>query len=266
MKKTIARNDRMTLGTDKNGVKPLPLVTLGRLMPVLGLAAVLGPLAVQAQGTAAPAAVAVPAPAASSATPTSATPTAATTAKWGEGVLEREFLIKLRTFLETDPFDFKRFESAFGAPLEATPLNGPYSDGGWGIGSVRYVHPFGPTFNNRSRGGVYWSFNPSRNSSYLSMDFVKMPPAGKRDGDGLPCMTPELIKEVFAAKWVGTTTYTDFSPMYPGRLPYPIPANQIFRWLPDTSEEVFLVYQLNEICVPGLTAAFKKLPPHPATR
>ena len=44
----------MTLGTDKKGLKPLPVVTLGRLMPVLGLAAVLGPLAVQAQGTAAP--------------------------------------------------------------------------------------------------------------------------------------------------------------------------------------------------------------------
>ncbi len=54
MKKNIARNDRMTLGTDKKGLKPLPVVTLGRLMPVLGLAAVLGPLAVQAQGTVAP--------------------------------------------------------------------------------------------------------------------------------------------------------------------------------------------------------------------
>ena len=44
----------MTTGIDKKGLKPLPVVTLGRLMPVLGLEAVLGPLAVQAQGTAAP--------------------------------------------------------------------------------------------------------------------------------------------------------------------------------------------------------------------
>lgn len=256
----------MTLGTDKKGLKPLPVATLGRLMLVLGLAAVLGPLAVQAQGTAVPAAVAVPAPAASSVTPTSATPTAATTAKWGEGVLEREFLIKLRTFLETDPFDFKRFATLFEIELELSPPTAPYPDGSWGVGDVRVKRPFGMAFENRSRGGVKWNFSPSRNSSYVRMEFVKMPPAGKRDGDGLPCMTPELIREVFAAKWVGTTTYTDFSPMYPGRLPYPIPANQIFRWLPDTPEQVFLVYQLNEICVPGLTAAFKKLPPHPATR
>jgi hypothetical protein len=29
MKKTIARNDRMTLGTDKKGLKPLPVASLG---------------------------------------------------------------------------------------------------------------------------------------------------------------------------------------------------------------------------------------------
>lgn len=255
----------MTLGTGKRGLKPLPLAPLGRLMPVLGLAAVLGPLAVQAQGTAAPAAVAVSAPAASSVTPTSATPTAATTAKWGEGVLEREFLIKLRTFLETDPFDFKAMNALLGN-MEVVPKDGPYPDGSWVFRTVRTREPLGGEYGNRGPGGANFAWNHLRTGSYLRLEFVKMPPAGKRDGDGLPCMTPELIKEVFAAKWVGTTTYTDFSPMYPGRLPYPIPANQIFRWLPDTPEQVFLVYQLNEICVPGLTAEFKKLPPHPAVR
>lgn len=255
----------MTMGTAQKGLKPLPVATLGRLMQSLGLAAALGPLAVQAQGTAAPAADAVSAPVASSAA-TTATPTVAATAKWGEGVLEREFLIKLRTFLETDPFDFKAFEAAIGVGFKADPPDGPHPDRSWGMDETRRVLPFGQTFNNRSRGGVRWSFDPGRNSAYLRLEFVKMPPAGKRDGDGLPCMTPELIKEVFAAKWVGTTTYTDFSPMYPGRLPYPIPANQIFRWLPDTPDELGLSYLVDRTCVPALAVSTQRIPPHPATK
>jgi len=263
MKKTIARNDRMTLGTDQKGLKPLPVAPLGRLMQALGLAAVLGPLAVQAQGTAAPAAVAVSAPAASAATPTSATPTVATTPKWGEGVLEREFLIKLRTFLATDPFDFKRFESAFGVPLEATPPNGPYSDGGWGIGSVRYVHPFGPTFNNRSRGGVYWSFNPSRNSSYVRMEFVKMPPAGKRDGDGLPCMTPELVEQVFDQGWGERTTRYREIRVY--LVTTQVPAGKSTKWMAGTPQEVWMSYPL-ETCIPRMSFSFTRMPAYPTTK
>lgn len=241
-----------------------------RPLGLCAIALLMGALSVHAQSPSPASGIAPSLASAASATaparPATGPASIATAPRWGDGVLEREFLIKLRTFLETDPFDFKAFEAAFVVPLIPSPPTETYSDGSWSIGSERYVQPFGPTFNNRSRGGVLWAFNPRHDSYNLRMEFVKMPPVGKRDGDGLPCLTPEMIKEVFSTGWVGTTTYTDFAPAYPGRLPYPIPSNQIFRWQPDTLEQVRLVYRLNEICVPGLTVGFKKLPPHPATR
>ena len=129
--------------------------------------------------------------------------------KWGEGVQELDFLRKLRVFLETDPFDFKAFELVFGVGFNPDPPNGPNPGGSWGMNETRRAFPFGQTFNNRSVGGVRWSFDSSRNTSYVAMEFVKMPPAGKREGDGLPCIRPEQIKQVFDDGWVGETSYRE---------------------------------------------------------
>ena len=253
----------MMLGTNEKGLKPLPVATLGRLMQSLGLAAVLGPLAVQAQGTAAPAADAVSAPAAIAVTTNAVTPTVATTPKWGEGVLEREFLIKLRTFLEADPFDFKAFEAAIGVGFKADPPDGPHPDRSWGMDETRRVLPFGQTFNNRSRGGVRWSFDPGRNSAYLRLEFVKMPPAGKRDGDGLPCMTPELVEQVFDQGWGERTTPYREIRVY--LVTTQVPAGKSAKWMAGTPQEVWMSYPL-ETCIPRMFFSFARLPLHPTTK
>lgn len=186
----------------------------------------------------------------------------ALTPKWGEGLLELDFLRKLREFLETDPFDFKAFEAAFGVPLEAYPPTAQFPEGGWGIGSVRFKHPFGMTFNNRSRGGVYWSFSPTRNTSYVAMEFVKMPPAGKREGDGLPCIRPEQIKQVFDDGWVGETSYREIRVHMVTTL---VPGQQGYKWRAETPQEVWMNYPI-ESCVPRLSVSFKRLPQHPAVK
>ena len=252
----------MMLGTNEKGLKPLPVATLGRLMQSLGLAAVLGPLAVQAQGTAAPAADAVSAPAAIAVTTNAVTPTVATTPKWGEGVLEREFLIKLRTFLEADPFDFKAMNALLGN-MEVAPKDGPYPDGSWVFRTVRTREPLGGEYGNRGPGGANFAWNHLRTGSYLRLEFVKMPPAGKRDGDGLPCMTPELVEQVFDQGWGERTTRYREIRVY--LVTTQVPAGKSAKWMAGTPQEVWMSYPL-ETCIPSMSFSFTRMPPYPTTK
>jgi hypothetical protein len=193
--------------------------------------------------------------------PVPAAPAVRAEAKWGEGVLELDFLRKLRVFLETDPFDFKAFELVFGVGFNPDPPNGPNPGGSWGMNETRRAFPFGQTFNNRSVGGVRWSFDSSRNTSYVAMEFVKMPPAGKREGDGLPCITPEQIKQVFENGWVGETAYREIRMHLVTTL---VPGQQSYKWRAETPQEAWMNYPI-ESCVPRLSVSFRRLPPHPAS-
>lgn len=207
-----------------------------------------------------------PAAAASAVTPARLATAPASTAiapRWGDGVLEREFLVKLRTFLETDPFDFKGFEATFGVRLEVNPSDRPYPDGGWSIGNVRYGYPFGQTFNNRTRGGAYWAFDPGRNSAYLSMEFAKMPPAGKGDRDGQPCMTPELVEQVFDQGWSERTTR--YREIRVHLATTQVPGGKSAKWMAGTPQQVWMSYPL-ETCIPRMFFSFSRLPPYPTTK
>lgn len=204
-----------------------------------------------------------PVPAASAVTPARPPTGPASTAiapRWGDGVLEREFLVKLRKFLETDPFDFKGFEVAFGVRLEANPPDRPYPDGGWSIGNVRYGYPFGQTFNNRTRGGAYWAFDPGRNSAYLSMEFVKVA-FGDHEKLHLPCLTMDQFMDVFEAPgWTNgylILRYADGLPVYGPRQFQTKAANGVaVRFIP----------QGGGGCSPYLSVNFDRLRPHPASK
>ena len=92
------------------------------------------------------------------------------------------------------------------------------------------------------------------------MEFVKMPPAGKREGDGLPCITMDHFAAVLdTPRWTNAYSilrYSDGIPVY---------GSKEYKTISDTGVTVRLSPNPGGGCSPYLYIIFDRLPPHPAS-
>lgn len=234
-----------------------------RPLGLCAIALLMGALSVHAQSPS-PGSGIAPSPAsAASATaparPATGPASIATAPRWGDGVLEREFLIKLRTFLETDPFDMKALSGLLGE-LRVVPPNAPFPDGSWYARTVRVKDPLGGEYGNRGPGGAMFAYAHDRSSSYLRMEFVKVA-FGDHEKSHRPCLTTDQFMEVFDAPgWTNgylILRYADDLPVYGPRQ---------FQTTAASGVAVRFIPQGGGGCSPYLTIDFDRLPLHPATR
>lgn len=183
--------------------------------------------------------------------------------EWGQGVLEAEFLTKLRLFLERDPLDFKEFERVFGVRLEVHPKEGPYPDGSWGIHAVGPIPPpFGREFRGRGYGPSY-SFIPTRDEKYLRIELLKPPPRGWTPESKLPCIKPEVVAAAFeGTEWLKTVTYGERR-VHLAVAAYPI--SESYRYRQGTPDHIWLSISVDHECVPYLFVSTDRIASHPAT-
>lgn len=177
--------------------------------------------------------------------------------EWGQGVLEAEFLTKLRLFLERDPLDYKEFERVFGVKLEVHPKEGPYHDGSWGIHAVG---PIPPPFGREFRGGGYgptYSFIPGRSSNTLRIELVKPPPRGWTQESKLPCIEPSLfVTALDHPSWAREQLFSRDHGV-------PIPTTDQYRFLSPSGLTVSMTVTQRAQCTPYLLISLPVSPIHP---
>lgn len=181
---------------------------------------------------------------------------------WGQGVLEVEFLTKLRLFLESTPLDYKEFGRLFGVQFEVSPKETSHKDGSWSaytIGSMTL--PFGKPFRDGGYGPSY-SFTPNRNSSALWIELLKLPSGGLTSNSTYPCIKSEALSAVFeGSQWVKTVTYAERK-IHLTTVQYP--TGESYRFKQATTDHIWLSASIGDECIPYLSLSFDSTRKYPS--
>jgi hypothetical protein len=199
----------------------------------------------------------------------SAPMTVATPVEWGQGILEAEFLTKLRHFLERDPLDFKSFGLTFGITLEVTPSTGQHPDGSW---AIRTTGPLPPPFGSENSGGTFgaglrgaeYLFIPTLKQNSLRLELLKRSSKIEQFSKKSPCIEPNMVASAFQQfSWIKTTSYGERK-THQGLVPYP--TIDIYYYKQGTLDQVALSIYLGYECVPYLSVSTNRTIQHPATK